>query len=118
MSHQDWQTITFVGGGKPTTKKPQPQRDERALRAAQLDAETEELKHATIGRDLKLALMQARAAKGLSQKDVASAMHLPVNVVNGYESGSLVPDNALIARFERTLGARLPRVPRRRPSHL
>ena len=38
---------------------------------AQLEDESEELKHATVPTDLKRALMQARASKGLTQKALA-----------------------------------------------
>jgi putative transcription factor len=36
-------------------------------------------------------------------------------VVNEYEAGKAVPNNALIAKMERVLGVKLPRPPKKAP---
>jgi len=63
----------------------------------------------TVSQDLRIAIAQARQAKGLSQKDLAAKLMIPAKVIQDYESGKAIPNNALIAKFERTLGCKLPR---------
>mmetsp|Transcript_31849 Transcript_31849/g.85050 ORF Transcript_31849/g.85050 Transcript_31849/m.85050 type:complete len:157 (-) Transcript_31849:33-503(-) len=63
----------------------------------------------TVSQDLRIALAQARQAKGLSQKDLAAKLMIPAKVIQDYESGKAIPNNGLIAKFERTLGCKLPR---------
>jgi putative transcription factor len=67
------------------------------------------MKLQTVSMDLRLALAQARAAKGLSQKDFAQKLNIPATVIQDYESGKAIPNNGLIAKMERALGAKLPR---------
>jgi putative transcription factor len=56
--------------------------------------------------ELRLALSQARNAKGLSQKDFAAKLMIPASVIQDYESGKAIPNNGLIAKMERALGER------------
>ncbi len=48
-------------------------------------------------------------AKGLSQKDLAAKLMIPAKTIQDYEAGKAIPNNALIAKIERTLGCKLPR---------
>ena len=104
-NHQDWEPVVLKkpahllpgakkGGGSGGPKPPQ---------------EGDEFKLPKIGNNLKVAIMQARVAKKMSQKDFAQKLGVPVDIVNKYESGKIVPDNKFIAKMERTLGAKLPR---------
>jgi len=124
---QDWQEVTF--GSKPSTSnRPSSAKPgtgassaQRAygsansmhagtgLSARKLEDETEELKHQTVSTDLKQALIKARNAKGLTQKQLAQQLNMQPQVINEYESGKAIPNNAIIAKFERALGAKLPR---------
>merc|ERR1719263_2157788 len=64
------------------------------MSAAKLDAETEELKHKTVSKDLRLAISKARTAKGLTQKQLATQLNMQPQVINEYESGKAIPNNA------------------------
>lgn len=59
--------------------------------------------------ELKRALMQARAAKGLTQKQLAQLAQVPVQRIVAMENGTALADNALVASLERHLGDKLPR---------
>lgn len=83
------------------------------LMAAALENDTETLKHQTVPVELKKAIMQARAAKQLTQKAFALALNTDVKTVQSYEAGTAIPNNALIAKMERVLGVKLPRAPKR-----
>merc|ERR1712146_59090 len=62
-----------------------------------------------MGKGLRLAIQKARTAKGLSQKQLAQQLNMQPQVINEYESGKAIPNNAIIAKIERALGAKLPR---------
>ena len=55
------------------------------------------------------AIMQARNAKKMTQKQLAQQLQIPQNLYQKYENGSSVPNNKDIAKMERYLNCRLPR---------
>jgi len=131
MSGQQWETVTFgtkaTNASKPASVltprtanapgwlaprvagAPGPTITKSGKTAAALENETEELKHQSVAPELKKAIMQARAAKGMTQKALAQLLGCDSKTVQEYESGKAIPNNALIAKMERTLGAKLPR---------
>ena len=74
-----------------------------------MDAETETFKHDKVDKGFSKALQQARLAKKMNQKQLATAINEKPQVINQYESGKAIPNNAVIAKIERALGAKLPR---------
>ena len=93
---QDWTTIVLNKPVKlPEVTKPKPKEDVPLMEV-------------TV--ELKVAMQQARVAKGLSQKDLANKMCVPTQVIHSYENGKAIPNNAFIARMETFLGAKLPRI--------
>ena len=86
----------------------------------------------TVSQELRIAIAQARQAKNISQKDLAAKLMIPAKVssqrrhshrfnsdwseffvvqtIQEYEAGKAIPNNALIAKIERCLGCKLPRV--------
>uniref|UniRef100_A0A7S3F1H1 HTH cro/C1-type domain-containing protein n=1 Tax=Haptolina ericina TaxID=156174 RepID=A0A7S3F1H1_9EUKA len=132
-SGQDWGTISFSNtprGGKTNTASTvrdaqrsgaQISQDKKhggggnsmtggtGISATKLENETDELKHATVSTDLKQAIIKARNAKGLTQKQLAQQLNMQPQVINEYEAGKAIPNNAIIAKIERALGAKLPR---------
>merc|ERR1719271_1685403 len=118
---QDWSTVTFSnnrptsargpagGGSTQAVKRPGGAGTTSGISAAQLENETDELKHQTVSKDLRIAISQARNAKGLTQKQLATQLNMQPQVINEYESGKAIPNNQIIAKIERALGAKLPR---------
>ena len=93
---QDWTTIVLNKPVKlPEVTKPKPKEDVPLMEV-------------TV--ELKVAMQQARVAKGMSQKDLANKMCVPTQVIHSYENGKAIPNNAFIARMETFLGAKLPRI--------
>lgn len=66
-------------------------------------------KIAKVDKSLSKAIMQARTAKKLSQKELATAINEKPQVVAEYESGKAVPNPQIISKLERKLGVKLPR---------
>ena len=125
---QDWNTVTFdkkpegparaVVAVKAAQRAGQPVLTERrhnvmvtekGISARKLDEDTENLRHNKVTGELRLAIMRARTAKGLTQKQLAASLNMQPAVINEYESGKAIPNNAVIARIERAVGAKLPR---------
>ena len=69
-----------------------------------LDAAEEAEKLPTISRDLRIRIQQARAAKGMTQKELATKINLKATIVQSYENGKAVPSNDVLNKMERALG--------------
>ena len=119
MQGYDTNTVTFgsqrpVGkGAAPPPRGPGSAPTSSGMSAAKLDNESEELKHKTVSKDLRLAISKARTAKGLTQKQLATQLNMQPQIINEYESGKAIPNNAVIAKIEKALGAKLPRAPKK-----
>lgn len=74
---------------------------------AVLDAETEELKHKHVDLSVGKLIQQGRAAKEMTQKDLATKICEKPQVVTEYESGKAVPNQQILAKMERALGIKL-----------
>ena len=59
--------------------------------------------------DLKVAIRQAREAKGWNQEQFGKNIQIPKADVNAWEAGKSVPPGAIIARMDKVLGVKLPR---------
>ena len=64
---------------------------------------------AKVDKSLSKAIMQARMAKKMTQKDLATAINEKPLIVQQYESGKAVPNPQIISKLERKLGCKLPR---------
>jgi putative transcription factor len=73
------------------------------------DSELEVGKIPTVDKSLSKAIMQARTAKKMTQKDLATAINEKPQLVAEYESGKAVPNPQIITKMERKLGCKLPR---------
>lgn len=82
--------------------------------AKKLDEDEGNYKHREIPHEFKKALMQARAAKKLTQKELAQLCNLPAGTIQEYESGKAVPEGAVISKLNRHLGVTLPKVPKKK----
>lgn len=51
--------------------------------------------------------MQARNAKGITQKDLAQMINEKSGVINEYENGRAVPNPNIINKLEKALGTKL-----------
>ena len=66
-------------------------------------------KIAKVDKSLSKAIMQARTAKKMTQKDLATAINEKPQVIGQYESGKAIPNPQIISKLERKLGTKLPR---------
>lgn len=60
-----------------------------------------------IGHSVKVKIQQGRAAKNMTQKQLAMKINVPVNIIQSYESGKAVPDNAVMRKICNILGIKV-----------
>lgn len=113
LKGQDWTPVALTVRAPPParTGRPQhaPQTTSTGMVASRLENDSETLKHASVPLSLQRAILSARTAKNVSQKQLAQQMSVPVATISEYERGACVPNNAFIAKLERQLGVKLPR---------
>uniref|UniRef100_A0ACD5VQ94 Uncharacterized protein n=1 Tax=Avena sativa TaxID=4498 RepID=A0ACD5VQ94_AVESA len=78
-----------------------------SLNTKRLDDDTENLAHERVPADLKKSIMQARMDKKLTQAQLAQMINEKPQVIQEYESGKAIPNQQIIAKLERALGAKL-----------
>merc|ERR1712137_1188247 len=67
----------------------------------------------TLGLDFKIAMLKARNAKKLTQKQLAHRIAVKETIIKSYESGKAVPQQHIIQKIEKVLGVKLPRPPKK-----
>ncbi|KAJ3414964.1 multiprotein-bridging factor 1 [Chytridiales sp. JEL 0842] len=76
--------------------------------AAKIDRETEDFHIEKVGLSVAKAIQQARQAKQMTQKDLATKINEKQSVVNDYESGRAPnPNQQVLGKMERVLGVKL-----------
>ncbi|XP_019194306.1 PREDICTED: multiprotein-bridging factor 1a [Ipomoea nil] len=78
-----------------------------SLNTRKLDEDTENLTHQKVPTELKKAIMQARQDKKLTQSQLAQLINEKPQIIQEYESGKAIPNQQIIAKLERALGAKL-----------
>lgn len=79
------------------------------MSARKLEEATDVGTIARVDKSLSKAIQQARTAKKMTQKELATAINEKPQVVAEYESGKAVPNPQIISKLERKLGTKLPR---------
>nr|ACF24561.1 multiprotein bridging factor type 1 [Gymnochlora stellata] len=82
--------------------------------AKKIEAEDADFKHRKITVEFKKALMKARQAKKLSQKQLAQQCQLQASVIQQYENGKAIPNGQIISKLNRILGVSLPKIPKKK----
>uniref|UniRef100_A0A7E4W8Q2 HTH cro/C1-type domain-containing protein n=1 Tax=Panagrellus redivivus TaxID=6233 RepID=A0A7E4W8Q2_PANRE len=75
--------------------------------AVKLDNETEELHHDRVPLSLGRTIQQARQAKEITQKDLATKINERIQVVQEFENGKALPNAQVLGKMERILGVKL-----------
>lgn len=105
MQNQDWNQVVFNSnnnkqGTTVIVKKPQGGVDLRKV-------EKEDYVPPKMTTELKIKIQQARVKKGWSQKELASKIQVKPSVINSYESGTAIPESAMLVKLSRALGVTL-----------
>ena len=106
ISYSDcfWQSLCRYGAGGNASAH-----SATIMSARKLEEADDVGKIAKVNKSLSKAIMQARTAKKMTQKELATAINEKPQVVAEYESGKAVPNPQIISKLERKLGTKLPR---------
>lgn len=105
MQHQDWKPIVIHGAKHNVSQPPHPHFE--VTKEQKLD-QTELGTHEKVSLSMAKAIQNGRIAKGFkTQKDLAVAIGVPANVINSYECGKAIPDNAILQKLRKVLGVKL-----------
>ena len=132
MSESDWDTVTVLRKKRTTASAKSKEAVTAAQRrgqeiettmkwaagqnkqhvvasttAANLDGETEELRHAKVPLEVGKVIQRGRQEKGLSQKDLSTKINEKAQVIAEYESGKAIPNNQVMGKIERIIGLKL-----------
>lgn len=75
--------------------------------ARKLDVLTEPAALERVGGEVRHAIQKARLEKKMSQAELAKQINERTQVVQEYENGKAVPNQAVLAKMERVLGVKL-----------
>lgn len=112
MDYQDWTPVIIKKTKKVvTTAGPAKQHLNKQETSATVtkyydpndpDADPE-TRPVLIGRELGQKFQKARVEKGLTQKELANALSIPVNIVTEYEKGTGVRNGATVSKLKKYL---------------
>ena len=90
------------------------QKNDIGQKAAALDRDTGEdgFHHKKVDADMKKLIQQARMAKGMSQKDLATKINEKPQVIQQYEAGTAIPNGAIVQKLQKALGVTLKSKPK------
>ena len=127
MNYQNW-TPTVLGSNTKTTAKDlknktlidkNVQSVKKTSGSSNMDGkhmhkllESESMEVPVVTVELRQAIVKNRIAKEWKQKDLAQNVGVKESIISAYESGKIVPDNAIIAKMEKAMGCKLPRPPK------
>lgn len=97
--YQDWQEVKIYGGKKKSSNVPTPPKPK-----APDTGDIDEKKLIYYSVDLANALIQARTAKNLSQRDLEKKFNLPLHTIANIENRTSVYNKNLYGKIMRSLG--------------
>ena len=102
LNHQDWKQIVI---GKKKSKSPEKNKNPENTKLLKLEkkADNDELKHDKITKELRTKIQQGRASKGLTQKQLANNVNLPLQKIQEIENGKAIYNHKDINKIKRYL---------------
>ena len=101
LDHQDWKQIVI--GKKSKSPKKKKNNENTKLLKLEKKAENDELKHNKITKELRIKIQQGRASKGLTQKQLANNVNLPLQKITEIENGKAIYNHKDINKIKRYL---------------
>jgi putative transcription factor len=104
LDHQDWKTI-IVKKPKENVKnnKRKVNNDSQKKFAVEKKGDEGDLSQKKITLELRQSIMKGRSVKSLTQKQLASSINLPVQVISDIESGKALYNPQHISKIKRFL---------------
>jgi ribosome-binding protein aMBF1 (putative translation factor) len=102
MSHQDFKPVVL----KKTKLTNHTYNSEGSSVFRKLDSDEPDAPK-TIQYSQSLKIQKGRNLKKMSQKDLAMKINVPVNTINSYESGTVIPNKSVLRKIQDILEIKL-----------
>ena len=103
MEHQDFKPIVWIKKKTLSNRNHNPPGSSVFRNIDGDDPEApQKIKH-----DIKIKIQRGRAAKNMSQKELAMKINVPVSTVSSYESGKAIPNKQILQKIRNALGIKL-----------
>ena len=112
MEHQDWTTV-YTKANKEINKTPEQRKKEkeREINAVKFAKENKiekqiedgNLKHKKMDVSFGKELQKKRLSKGMTQKDLAQKLNIPVKDINDIEAGKAKHNPGLMSKINRIM---------------
>ncbi len=112
LDHQDWKQIVIHAkngnnnhskdGGTKVVKNKGTEKN-KVDNKLEKKVEEGDMKHKGISLDLLKEIQQRRGSQGLTQKDLATRINLPVTIINEIESGKAIYNHQHMNKIKRFL---------------
>ena len=104
LDHQDWKPI-IVKKNKEKKDNKTPKITKIGDPNVKMEKKIEEgkMEHNKITNELRSLIQKGRCSKGLTQKELANKVNLPVSVINDIESGKAIYNHVQINKIKRFL---------------
>ncbi len=120
FEHQDWNNVVFKKKQSTTLTNEDIRRSNyktkqqvvnnnsknsvNGQKLYKLDNETESFEVKKVSLSLSRQIQQARLSNKITQKELAQRINVSNKIINDYESGKAIPDNAVKMKIQRALG--------------
>ena len=120
FEHQDWNNVVFKKKQSTTLTNEDIRRSNyktkqrvvnnnsknsvNGQKLYNLDNETESFEVKKVSLSLSRQIQQARLSNKITQKELAQRINVSNKIINDYESGKAIPDNAVKMKIQRALG--------------
>jgi len=102
MEHQQWDPVVLRRKVVPLHVNPPEVSKEVKIERQEIGT------HEKVSISMAKTIQQARIARGFkTQKELANAVGVKTDIINGYESGKSIPDNIVMQKLRRVLGVKL-----------
>ena len=102
-NHQDWKTVIVKKPKENISSKKKPSNTVLKNISIEKKAESDELHHKQLTLELRQSIMKGRSAKSLTQKQLANAINLPIQIISDIESGKAIYNAKHINKIKRHL---------------
>ena len=125
LEHQDWKDVVFKKKQSTTLTKEDIRKSNyntkqrnvdnsstnkvSSQRLYKIENETESFEIKKVSLSLSKQIQQARLSNKMTQKDLALKINVTNKVINDYESGKAIPNNAIKMKIQKALGIILTR---------
>ena len=104
MEHQDWNTIVVKPKKSDNQEGGKSKQYVKSKEKKMSEAEEEgKLTHKKMDSDFGKSLQKYRLSQGLTQKDIAQKLNIPVKDINEIESGKMKHNGQLMGKIKRLI---------------